>query len=343
MPTCCVVILFNFDANVSCDQNIIRIQKSSLFAQSSLFCSMDALSYILDSVKLKGVVYQRIRFTSQAWGIQLAEDTGSKFWRLVKGTCFVRIPGEKTIKMKEGDFIFVPHGSAHRISGKPNNSCVPSAVYVQSLQSPRPLFLGDEDETILIGGHFEFSSSTLHPFIKALPKVILMDNTHAEVNAWMRQLTLLVNEEAAGAKPGSKTILGRLAEIIFILIIRTYVEKHDVEKGFLLALKDPRVSNSLKLMHEHPEKEWTLNQLATNVGMSRSLYCREFKKLVGETPLSYLTNWRILKARDFLADNRTNVSEIAAKVGYRSESAFNRLFKSKVGETPARYRSKVMA
>lgn len=91
-------------------------------------------------------------------------------------------------------------------------------------------------------------------------------------------------------------------------------------------------------MHESPEKNWTLNQLATTAGMSRSLYCKEFKRLVGETPLSYLTNWRILKSKEILYKSKENISEVASKVGYRSEAAFNRLFKSKVGETPASYR-----
>jgi AraC-like DNA-binding protein len=76
--------------------------------------------------------------------------------------------------------------------------------------------------------------------------------------------------------------------------------------------------------------------------MSRSLYCREFKRLVGETPLSYLTNWRILKSKEFLKEDKKNISEIASKVGYQSEAAFNRLFKAKVGETPASYRRKII-
>ncbi len=95
-------------------------------------------------------------------------------------------------------------------------------------------------------------------------------------------------------------------------------------------------------MHDFPEKDWTLQQLAMTAGMSRSLYCREFKRLVGETPLSYLTNWRILKSKEILAESKENISEIARKIGYQSEAAFNRLFKSKVGETPANYRRKVV-
>ena len=105
-----------------------------------------------------------------------------------------------------------------------------------------------------------------------------------------------------------------------------------------MALKDSRISNSLKSIHQSPEKDWTLNQLAMTAGMSRSLFCREFKRLVGETPLSYLTDWRILKSKEILLESKENISEVASRVGYQSEAAFNRLFKTKVGVTPANYR-----
>jgi AraC-like DNA-binding protein len=303
---------------------------------------MDALSSILDSIKLKAVVYQQTRFSAH-WGIDVPKDENSQFWRVLKGSCYIIVPGDKPIKMSAGDFIFIPHGSGHLMCSKPGNMYVPAAQYVQSLRSNKPMFQGDEEETILIGGHFEFASATHHPFLKSLPKIIKIDNTNIEVSLWMQNIASFMNEEVCGEKPGSKVILGRLAEVLFILIIRSYLERADVEEGFLLALKDERISNSLKAMHEQPEKEWTLPQLSAVAGMSRSLYAKEFKKLAGETPLSYLTNWRILKAKEFLLNSKKNIIEVAGDVGYQSEAAFNRIFKSKVGETPASYRRKILS
>ncbi len=138
-------------------------------------------------------------------------------------------------------------------------------------------------------------------------------------------------------------ILGRLAEVVFILIIRAYIEEAEVGQGLLRAMKDPRTSASLNCMHTAPEKGWTLDQLAAAAGMSRSLYCKEFKTLLAETPLAYLTGWRILTSKELLLENKENISEIAEKIGYQSEAAFNRLFKSKVGETPAVYRKQMLA
>ncbi len=317
------------------------IKKYIKFAQSYLFSTMDALSDVLDSLKLKAVVYQKICF-SAPWGIAIAQDQYSQFWRLLKGTCYVSIPGEELIRMHEGDFVFVPNGAAHRILGHPNNASVPASRYVAALQCGQPLFQGADEETLLIGGHFEFSSSVHHPFLRSLPKAIRINGAQNEIRFWLEQAASFMNDELSSARPGSQVILGKLAEVVIILIIRAYIEEGDLARGFLRAFKDPRISASLNSMHATPEREWTLEQLAAVAGMSRSLYCKEFKRLLGETPLAYLTNWRIQKSKEFLLANKENICEIAEKVGYQSEAAFNRLFKSKVGETPASYRRKAL-
>lgn len=304
---------------------------------------MDTLSQILDSIKLRAVVYQKARFTGP-WGVEIAQDDSSQFWRLLKGNCYLKIPGEKMIKMKVGDLVLVPHGSTHTISGAPTNRCIPAAQYLKARASGKPMFQdGTGEETMLMGGHFDFANNTMHPFMQSLPRVIRIGNTNMEVTRWLQQVAVFMNEEVVTGEPGSQVLLGRLAEVLFILIIRSYLQHADIKSGFLLALKDERISSSLKLMHEAPAKDWTLNQLATAVGMSRSLYSKNFKKLVGETPLSYLTNWRILRSKELLTGNKTNIIEVAGNVGYQSEAAFNRIFKSKVGETPASYRRRVMA
>ena len=302
---------------------------------------MDALSDVLDSLKLKGVVYQKIRFTAP-WGVAIAQDQYSQFWRLLKGTCYVSLPGAEIIKMNEGDFVLVPHGAAHRILGHPNNASVPSAQYVKALHSGMPMFQGNDAETLLIGGHFEFTSPVQHPFLNALPRVIKITGYQNEIRLWLEQSAAFMTEELNTSRLASKVILGRLAEVVYILIIRAYTEEAEMGQGFLLAIKDPRISISLNCMHANPEKEWTLNQLAAAAGMSRSLYCKKFKQLMGDTPLAYLTNWRIVKAQAFLLAHKGNISDIAEKVGYQSEAAFNRLFKSKVGETPASYRRRML-
>ena len=301
---------------------------------------MDLLSDILESIRLKAVIYPKIVLTDRSWGIEVAQDNTSQFWRLLKGTCYLRVKGEAAIKMKEGEIFFIPHGASHQISGNPNNKCVPAAEYGKALRIGTPLFKGSDEETVLMGGHFDIDPSFKHPFIHSLPTLMHITAMQSELCFWLNNVAVFLNEEISHEKAGSKVILGRLADIIFILIIRAYVDQENIEQGFLMTLKDERISSSLKSMHQSPDKEWTIEQLAAKAGMSRSLYCKEFKRSVGETPMSYLTNWRIIKSKEFLSSTKENISEVAARVGYQSEAAFNRLFKTKVGVTPAIYRRK---
>jgi transcriptional regulator GlxA family with amidase domain len=139
-------------------------------------------------------------------------------------------------------------------------------------------------------------------------------------------------------KPGSKIMLRCFSEILFVNIVRAHLEQASSSNGFLSALNDSRISKALKLIQDLPGNNWTLESLASQVGMSRSVFFNQFKKLVHETPLSYLTNWRIRNAKKLLMTENSNIAEIAMNVGYQSEAAFNRIFKAKMGETPAVYR-----
>jgi AraC-like DNA-binding protein len=298
---------------------------------------MDSLSTILDAIHLKSMVYEKLTL-SAPWGLDLLQDNNSQFWRLEKGRCFLKISGAPAIEMKEGDLIFVPHGSSHWIADNPRSKRIPSAKYVAAKQEGHPLFNDGENKTILVGGHFEFDTRSLHPFLKDLPAIMHISALKQTEHSWLQQSSRLLFEELGINSHGSRIIISRLAEIIFIYIIRTYLEQADNMGGFLLALKDERISNGLRLMQESPEKEWTLDMLATNVGMSRTLFFNDFKRLVGETPISYLTNWRIIKSKEILMVSKENISEIAIQVGYQSEAAFNRIFKLKTGQTPANYR-----
>jgi transcriptional regulator GlxA family with amidase domain len=178
----------------------------------------------------------------------------------------------------------------------------------------------------------------LHPFLKDLPPIIHIRQYVTENQLLLKQVTQLMLEELNNERPGSSVMLKCLSEIMFVNIIRAYLEQDMPDSGFLSALNDPRISKALKLMQDSPQNDWTLESLASEVGMSRSVFFNQFKKLVHETPLNYLTNWRIRQAQKLLITDNSKISEIAAKVGYQSEAAFNRIFKSKTGQTPAVYR-----
>lgn len=298
---------------------------------------MDALSTVLEATRLKCVVYSKFPLAAP-WGLDVVKDENSQFWRLVSGSCTVGSPDGRVIELAEGDLVFVPHGSAHWIADNSTSLRIPSPEFVKARRAGTPVFNGSGDITVLIAGHFEFDYQPLHPFLKDLPPIIHIRQYVTENQLLLKHITQLMLEELNNERPGSSVMLKCLSEIMFVNIIRAYLEQAAPDTGFLSALNDPRISKALKLMQDIPQKDWTLESLAAEVGMSRSVFFNQFKKLVHETPLSYLTNWRIRQAQKLLIMDNRNISQIAVNVGYQSEAAFNRIFKSKTGQTPAAYR-----
>ena len=298
---------------------------------------MDALSTILEATRLKSVVYSKFPLAAP-WGLDVIQDGNSQFWRLVSGSCTIGSPDGRIIEMAEGDLVFVPHGSAHWIADKSTSLRMPSPEFVKARRAGIPVFNSGGDITTLVAGHFEFDYQPLHPFLKDLPAIIHIRQYVTENQLLVKEVTQLMLEELNNEKPGSGVMLKCLSEIMFVNIIRAYLEQAEPGSGFLSALNDPRISKALKLIQDSPQNNWTLESLASEIGMSRSVFFNQFKKLVHETPLSYLTNWRMRQAQKLLMMDKSNISEIAANVGYQSEAAFNRIFKSKTGQTPAVYR-----
>lgn len=298
---------------------------------------MDALSTILEATGLRCVVYSKFPLAAP-WGLDVIKDENSQFWQLVSGSCTIGAPDGRIIEMVEGDLVFVPHGSAHWIADKPASLRIPSPQFVKARREGTPIFNSSGDVTTLVAGHFEFDYQSLHPFLKDLPSIIHIKQYTTENQLLVKQVAQLMLKELNNERPGSSVMLKCLSEIMFINIIRAYLEQALPAGGFLSALNDPRISKALKLIQDSPQNNWTLESLASEIGMSRSVFFNQFKKLVHETPLSYLTNWRIRRAQKLLTTENSNISEIAASVGYQSEGAFNRIFKLKTGQTPAVYR-----
>jgi AraC-like DNA-binding protein len=301
------------------------------------FAEMDALSTVLEATRLRSIVYNKITLAAP-WGLDVVQDENSQFWRVVGGSCTIGSPDGRIIELAEGDLVFVPHGSAHWIADKATSLRMPSPEFVKARRAGIPVFNGDGEATTLVGGHFEFDYQPLHPFLKDLPPIIHIKQFVTENQLLLKQVAQLMLEELNDERPGSKVMLRCLSEIMFVNIIRAYLEQGAPDGGFLSALNDSRISKALKLIQDLPGNDWTLESLASQVGMSRSVFFNQFKKLVRETPLSYLTNWRIRTAQMLLMTDNGNISKIAMNVGYQSEAAFNRIFKAKTGQTPAVYR-----
>jgi AraC-like DNA-binding protein len=146
-------------------------------------------------------------------------------------------------------------------------------------------------------------------------------------------------DEVNTTRPGNVVMLGRLAELIFVEILREYMQHLPATaRGWLAGLKDPHVGKALRLMHAEPQRSWTVEKLAREVAVSRSVLAQRFTELLGEAPMRYLANWRMQLAKQMMREGARNIQEVAARVGYDSEAAFNRAFKRATGAPPGTWR-----
>jgi transcriptional regulator GlxA family with amidase domain len=180
---------------------------------------------------------------------------------------------------------------------------------------------------------------SVKPLKRLLPELILIKADQAQSLALHSTLQLLASEMAEPA-PGSEVMVNRLADILFIQCVRAHIaaSSESCKTGWLRATFDPKIGAALKAMHERVENPWTVETLAAAAGMSRSAFALRFKELLGETPLEYLTNWRMYKATGLMQKNDMKLFEVAKSVGYDSDAAFSKAFKRVLSVAPRDFR-----
>ena len=303
----------------------------------------DVLTSVLRSMRLQGSVFCRAEL-SAPWGIALEPQDYAHFHVLEQGNAWLRLRGEERPQpVGEGDLVLIPHGGGHSLTDEPTTPPVPLGSLVKCLgpggQYDVIHFGGGGGATRLICGAFRFGASARHPLLAALPPVILVRGSAGRPAARLEPILDFLGDEARRDQPGAEMVISRLNDVIFIQAVRAWMETRPrTESGWLGALRDPQIGQSLALLHLHPERPWTVAALAVEVGMSRSPFSARFARLVGEGPLSYLRRWRLQMAGDLLLREPLSVAEVATRVGYQSEAALSRAFRREWGVTPSAYR-----
>jgi len=301
---------------------------------------MDVLSDILSKVKLSSAVYFKSDF-SEPWGMDIPKGPFAQFHIVTKGQCVLKTK-EESIQLFTGDIVVFPMGASHWLANNEKSKRYEGLEVVEAILSGKSLFEGDQLSTTLVCGHFEFDRHVGHPFIKELPAMIHISDDDVKQFSWLKNITDLVIDEAEKERPGSNVIVNKLGEIFFIHTLRALIENNKLKTGFMAAMQDERISKVLKKIHTYPQNDWQLEKLARIAGMSRTSFISKFKSLIGDTPFNYLTQWRLLQAKQLLAESNLSVGEIAEQVGYQSEAAFSRVFKKYVEQTPLKFRQKVL-
>ncbi|MEM6277859.1 MAG: AraC family transcriptional regulator [Verrucomicrobiota bacterium] len=305
------------------------------------FRSVDPLGEALHALRLSGTFFCRSEL-SAPWGIDLPPMPDSlMFHILTEGSACITFANGEKIPMEAGDFALVPHGSGHAIVDKPGSHATNLYDYERPLLSPRYELLeinGGGDPAGLICGVGSVKDPAARRMVGLLPKIIPM-NASTPGNEWLRGSVQIMMEEARSLGPGGDAVITRFSDILVVQAIRHWLQTDpNARTGWLGALQDPQVGRALALIHRDPTQPWTVESLAEAVGVSRSGLAARFADLVGETPMSYLRQWRFEVARNWLRDTDQSMGEIAEQLGYESEASFSRAFKKATGQTPGSVR-----
>jgi AraC-like DNA-binding protein len=301
---------------------------------------LDPLTDVFTALHVKSVVHKRLEVTAP-WGLSIGSYLHAKFGMIISGMCWITVQGDSpSTLLTEGDCYIVSHGKPFILQDSLETPARDFIEVVREQEGPIISYGGGGVHTSIIGGQFLFDGPSSQPLTNVLPSFLHLRANQTRALALQTTLQLLVSETAS-QDLGSQLVVNRLADILFVQAIRAYIASEErLKHGWLAALADSSIGAILRTMHQNMEYPWTVEALATTIGLSRSAFALRFKQLVGEGPMEYITRWRMYKASDLLRESEKNQMSIANMVGYDSDSAFNKAFKRIIGITPGEYRRK---
>jgi AraC-like DNA-binding protein len=313
---------------------------------------MDALSETLRVVRLVGAIFINARFTAP-WCYQSPRaDTAAPFLEpgaervvifhlITEGECYVELGSEPPLRLVAGDAIVFPQGDAHRMSSQPGLPPATGARLDAVLaRRPRQLdYGGGGPTTRLVCGYLACDERLAGMLLAGLPPLVRVNVRGSNAGIWLEASVRYALAEARSPRPGGAGVLAKLAEVLFIEVLRLYMnEQGEGRTGWLAGVRDRIVGASLNAMHKSPAQAWTLDELARTAGTSRSVLAERFQQMVGSSPMQYLTQWRMLLAANLLCRSNAPLASIAEDVGYQTDTAFSRAFRREYGAPPAAWR-----
>ncbi len=314
----------------------------------------DALSDVLKTVRLTGAVF----FDVTAHATWVAEQPAREmilprilpgaehliaYHVVVEGRVYANIIGGEPMALEAGEAVVFTRGDPHVVSSDPGMRAkdAPRNAVDGARQLPYLVTYGDDGPPAarFVCGYLACDAQPFNPLLDNLPLAIKVGASQGAAGAWLQQITRFVLMESAEKRAGSESVLARMSELMFIEVVRRHLEAMPPEQsGWLAGLRDPFVGKALSLLHGQPARDWTIEELARQVGLSRSVLAERFNGLVGIPPMHYLAKWRMQIASGLLSGGHANLAAIAAETGYASEAAFSRAFKKLVGTPPSVWR-----
>lgn len=315
---------------------------------------MDVLSEVLRVVKLQGALFYNGEF-SAPWCVNASSSRALAkhfapqaehviiFHLLTEGRAFCRLENGDEVTLNAGDIVMVPHGDHHVLGNGAGVRAVNDSEQLRDViaQGLNLLRMGGGGEiTKFVCGYMACDPELSKSFLSGLPPLFKVNIRNDASGRWLENSIRFSVSEAGAPKPGSEAVLAKLSEVLFVETLRGYIANLPAgQTGWLAGARDAEVGKALALMHRDLAKSWTLATLAHEVGLSRSVLAARFRHYLNETPMAYLTRWRLQMGAQMLNSSNYSVAQIASEVGYESEAAFNRAFKREFESPPARFRA----
>jgi len=277
------------------------------------------------------------------WGFRVDAQAMASFHLVIEGACWLEVHGdERPIPLKSGDLVMIPRGQAHQLRDDLSRRvrALEELIASHATTDGRHLrYGGSGARTELLCGGFVIEDRDALPVLAALPPVIHVQSQNGRPAEWLQTMLALVRHELASGYPGGEAVVAKLTDALLAQAIRQYRPSVD---GFhtpgLAAVKDPQIAGALRLMHEQPQRAWTASALAAHVAMSRSAFAARFRLVIGESPMRYLTRYRLARAADRLRTSGESLVDIALQTGYASDVALSKAFKRHFGVSPGAFR-----
>jgi AraC-like DNA-binding protein len=319
----------------------------------------DILSDVLKTVRLTGAAYFEI-IAQEPWSVHSpakevilprilpGADRLIAYHVVIAGRCFASLNGGDAVPLEAGEVVLFTNADPHVMSsGAGMHADPPSADMIDIadaglLPFQINLVTGGAASTRLVCGYLACDAKPFNPLLEALPPMLKAGDIRRNDTGWLGQFIHFAVAEVAEKRAGSESVLTKLSELMFIDVMRRYIEAlppHDA--GWLAGLRDPAVGRALALIHARPSFHWTIEGLARQCAVSRTVMAERFVRIVGVPPMHYLAKWRMQVASEMLNRGNANMAMIAAEIGYESEAAFSRAFKKMTGVPPSAWRQGV--